>query len=71
MMPNSPSYLPALRTLSWCEPVITIGAPRILCRIAADDVAERIEIGGHPRITHQADQILARGFVLAGSSRCA
>ena len=69
MMPKRPSYRPALRTLSWCEPVITTGAPGIGGLVAPDDVAERVEVRRHSRAPHEPDQVLAGLLVLRAQVR--
>ena len=52
--PSMPSYLPASRTVSRCEPSMRHGKPGRVAFVAADAVADRVERRGHAGLAHPA-----------------
>jgi hypothetical protein len=57
--PSMPSYLPASRTVSRCEPSMRQGSPARCAFVAADRVAHRVERGLHARLAHPAEHRFA------------
>jgi hypothetical protein len=67
--PSMPSYLPALRTVSRCEPSMRHGPPGCATFVAADDVADRVEPGAHSGFAHPPERELVRRALLRRQER--